>query len=130
MPVVLRSAAHHRRPTDIDVLDRICKLAIGTRNGLREGIQVHHYKVYGFDTALRKGLHVARHIAPREDAPVHLRVQRLDTPVQHFREAGVIGNFGYGEPGFVQQLRGAAGGQELHAVGRESAGEIGKAGLI
>ena len=42
--VVLRGAAHHRRPANVDILDNF--IARGTlRHGLRKGIKVHDDKV-------------------------------------------------------------------------------------
>ena len=38
---------------------------------------------------------VLRQVAARQDAAVHLRVQRLDAAVEHFRKAGVVGDFGH-----------------------------------
>ncbi len=55
---------------------------------------------------------------------MHLGMQRLDAAIEHFREAGVVGNVGDGEAGVAQQLGGAAGGEQLDAETGEGAGEI------
>ena len=62
-----------------------------------------------------------RQIAAGEDAAMHFRMQRLDAAVEHFREAGVVTDFGDGESGFAQQSGGAARRQEADAQGGESA---------
>jgi hypothetical protein len=59
--------------------------------------------------------HVLGQIAARQDAAVHLRVQRLHAAIEHLREAGVIGHFGHGQAGVGQQFGGAAGRQQLDA---------------
>ena len=56
-------------------------------HGLLEGVERHHHEV---DRAYAMGLerlHVSRHVAPREDAAVDLRVERLDAAVEHLGEA-------------------------------------------
>jgi hypothetical protein len=59
-------------------------------------------------------------IAARQDARVHLRMQCLDAAVEHFRKARVITDFGDRQAGVAQQLGGAAGRQQLHAMGDEA----------
>jgi hypothetical protein len=56
--------------------------------------------------------HVLGHVAPRQQAAVHLRVQRLHAAVEHLGEAGVVGHLGDRQAGIGQQLGGAAGGQQ------------------
>ncbi len=63
-------------------------------------------------------------VAAGQDAAVHLRVQGLDAAVEHFREAGVVADFGDRQAGVAQQLGGAAGGQQLDALGGEALGEF------
>jgi hypothetical protein len=90
-----------------------------------ERVEVHHHQVDG-------GMPCAAMAWPGapagrggcEDAAVHLRVQGLDAAVEHFREAGVVGDFGDRQAGFAQHLGGAAGGQELDAERGQGAGEV------
>ena len=35
-------------------------------------------------------------VAPRQDAAMHLGMQRLDPTVEHFREAGVLADIDHG----------------------------------
>src|SRR5690606_34321866 len=69
-------------------------------------------------------------VTAAEDATMDLRMQRLHPAVHHFREAGVISDFD-GIDGIVtQQLVGAAGGQDFHALGTELLGEVDDTGLV
>jgi len=86
--VVLRRRAQHRRPADIDVLDRHRQRAVVAGNGLLERVQVHHHHVDRLDVVRRHDLVVGT--APAKQAAVDFRMQCLHTAVHHFREAGVI----------------------------------------
>ena len=82
---ILRSAAQHRRASDVDVLDAGAE--IGARgNRLFEGIQVHDHHVDHLDAVLFGFGHVLGIVALREQAAVHHGVQRLHAAVHHFRE--------------------------------------------
>ena len=65
-----------------------------------------------------------------QDAAVHLRMQRLDAPVEHFREPGQFGNIFYGNAGVAQQLGRASGRNQFHAQRGEFAGEIYQSGFV
>ncbi len=74
--------------------------------------------------------HVRRHIAPREQAAVNLRVQRLHAAIEHFRESCVVGDFCHRQACIGQQLGRPAGGQKLHAERMKFASEFEDAGLV
>jgi hypothetical protein len=57
------------------------------RGDLRERIEVDHDEVDRLDLVLRQVGEVARHVAPREDAAVHGRVQRDHAMAEHLGEA-------------------------------------------
>jgi hypothetical protein len=61
---------------------------------------------------------------------MHLGVQGLDPAVEHFGEAGVVGDVGDLEAGIAQQLGGAAGGEQLDAELGQAAGKIDRAALV
>jgi hypothetical protein len=103
---------------------------IGTRHGLLEGVEVDHQQVDATDAVLVERAHVLGKVATGEQSAVDLRVQRLHAAVEHLRETGVLGHFGHGEPLFGKKLRGAAGGQEVHAQFGERAGEVDDSGLV
>ena len=56
--------------------------------------------------------------------PWTLGVEGLDAAVEHFGEAGEVGDVADREAGFAQGLGRAAGGDEVGAVGGEGAGEL------
>ena len=59
-----------------------------------------------------------------------LRMQGLDPPVEHFRKAGVVADLGHGQAGILQQLGGAAGGQEATPRLAQLARKFDDAGLV
>src|SRR5580658_2015149 len=63
-------------------------------------------------------------------AAMHLGMQRLDPPIQHFREPSQLGNVFDGDARFAQQFSRASGRNQLHAQRSESAGEIDQSGFI
>src|SRR5262245_28874689 len=70
--VILRAAPDQRRATDIDVLDRIFKGGRRVRDGLFEGIEVHHDQVDRLDPLRGECLEIAREMAAGQDTPVDL----------------------------------------------------------
>ena len=66
----------------------------------------------------------------REQAAVHLRVQRLHAAVEHLGEARHLGHLGHRQALVGQQLGGAAGGQQLDAQRVQGLGEFDDAGLV
>ena len=112
------------------VLDRVFHRDAGLGHGLREWIEVHHHQVDGRDAVLFHRLHVVGLVAPREDAAVDLRVQRLHAAFHHLRKAGVVGDLGHDDAVQLQKLRGAAGGQDLDAVGEQRLGELDDTSLV
>ncbi len=71
-----------------------------------------------------------RQIAAGQDTAMHLGMQGLDAAIQHFRKTGVVADFGHREAGIAQQLGGAAGGQQLDALGGEALGEFENTRLV
>ena len=61
---------------------------------------------------------------------MHLRVQRLDAPIQHFREAGVVSDFGDLDAIVGQLFGGAASGQDIDTEGRQRTCKVEYAGLV
>ena len=57
-------------------------------------------------------------------------VQRLDPAVQDLGRAGQVADLDHGHVGRAQGRGGAAGGDQLHALGREPAAELDQAGLV
>ena len=130
MGVVLGGASDHGGAADIDVLDCLFKRAARARDGLRKRIQVDDNQIDRLNTRLPDRLDMGGQIAPRQNAAVYRRVQRLHATIEHFRKAGVIRHFGRRNATVVQQLRGAAGGQHLDATAGERTRKFNHAGLV
>ena len=69
-------------------------------------------------------------VAPREDAAVDGRMQRLHPAVHHFRKAGQIRDARDGEAGLGQRARRAAGRDELEAAIDETTAQFDDSGLV
>ena len=69
-------------------------------------------------------------IAPREDAAVHQRVQRLHAAVHHLGKAGDVGDADDRRGRPAQRPRGAAGRHQLEAAGGEAARKVDEAGFV
>ena len=74
--------------------------------------------------------HVLRVVGVGQQARVHLRVQRLDPAVHHFRKAGMRRYLGDRHTTVAQQLEGAAGRQQFDAARGQSLRQFDDAGLV
>ena len=128
--VVLGGGAHHARPADVDLLDRVGARHALLGDGLLEGIEVHDDQVDRRDVVALHGFDVARLVTQGEDAAVHLGVQGLDATVHHLGEARVGRDLGHGDAGLGEGAVGAAGGEELDAHLGQGAGEALESGLV
>ena len=88
-----------------------------------ERVEIDADEVYGRVAHLAEAGHVILAPAPREDAPVHSRVQGLDAPVEDLRLAGGLGYIGDIQPHLPERACGPAGGQQLPAHTREGLSE-------
>ena len=87
--VVLGGRAHHRRATDVDLLDAL----LGARSGgnrVAERVEVRHDEVEGLDVQLLELSDVVGVVRVGEDPRMHLGVQRLDPTVQALGETGQL----------------------------------------
>ena len=69
-------------------------------------------------------------VADREQAAMHLGVQRLDPAVHHFGKARQLRDVLDLQPGRRDRLRGAARGDELDAMSCKRLGKFDQAGLV
>ena len=76
------------------------------------------------------GCEMFSQVAAGENAAVHFRMQCLDATIEHFREAGVVADFGDGKSCVAQQFGGAAGGQQVDALGREALSKLKRTALV
>ncbi len=130
MRVVFGGGTHHGRSADVDVLDRILQRAAGLGDGRRERVQVHHHEVYGRDVMLLQRGDMLGQVAPRQDARMNLRLQRLHASVQHLGKAGVVGDFRDGDAVVGEQLGCPAGGKNLYPELMQAACKFKDAGLV
>ena len=127
--VVLCPGADHRRAADVDILDPVLERgAPGKR--LLERIEIDDQKVdrrdvVGDHRRLMGGLR-----ADREQAAVHPRVQRLDSPIHHLGEPGDLRHVDDRKAGAAQRRRRTAGRDQFDAGFRERARQIDEARLV
>ncbi len=112
---VLGRRPDHRRAADVDVLDHLVLGRVAARDGLLERVQVHAHEVHLLDPMLGRRAQVRILVAPRQQARVQPRVQRLHAPIHHLREAREVLDRAHLDAGAGQLARGAAGRHELHA---------------
>ena len=127
--MVLGRRADHGRSADIDVLDGVG----GVRpagNSLLEGVEVDVDEVDSANAVLGHGGGVGRSVAHAQQAAVHRRVQCLDPPVHHFREAGQVRDVLHRQARSGDGRPGAAGGDQLDPQPGQGLGRLDQAGLV
>ena len=117
---ILRRRANHRRPADVDILDQLLDGEVRPRRRGLERIQVHHHQVHRGDAVLLSLFAVFGSSAAKQNAAVHLRVQRFHAAAQHLRPAGQVRDVAYRDAGVAQQLRRASRRNNLHSRARQS----------
>ena len=127
--VVLRGRANHRRAADVDVLDRLFERAVA-RGHARERVEVDADEIDRADAVLVELATMGLEVAPRENAAVDLRVQRLDTAVQDLRRACVIAHIDDRHTAVTQRARRAAGREQAHAERAQTARELYEPALV
>ena len=122
---VLGGGAHQRRAADVDFLDQRVERGRRIRGRLHERIQVDDDDVDQAESVGLERRQIVGAIAPRENAAVQRRMQRLDAAVHHLGKAGQLGDIGHREAGVGQGAGGAAGRHQLESTGGEALSEIG-----
>ena len=89
-----------------------------------ERIEIDHQQIDRPDAVLRHRRGVLRVVADREQAAMHLRMQRLDPAVHHLGKAGQLGDIDHREAGIAERLGGAAGRDQLDAVAGQRASRM------
>ena len=98
--VVFCRRTHHGWTADIDIFHRLLQCAVRARDSGGKRVQVDDYHVDRGDfMLLHDGIVLA---ATTENTAVNFRVQGFNASVHHFREAGVIGDFGDRQSGFAE----------------------------
>ena len=112
--VILRGGAHHRRPANVDVLDRVLVCASGLRHRRREGIEIDDDEVDGLDAVLAHDFIV--NAAAAEQAAMNLRMQRLDASIHDLGKARMLGHLRDTHTALLEQRRGSARGEDRNAA--------------
>ena len=120
--VVLGPGADHGRPADVDGLDAGGEIrAAGHR--LLERIEIGGQEVDRVDRMIGERLEMRLVLAQREQPAMDLRMQRLDPPIHHLRQAGDLGDVDHLDAGLAQQLGRAAGRDDVDAVPAQVRGQ-------
>ncbi len=89
--MVLRRGADHRGAADVDVLDAVFVTGAFV-DGRLERVEVDHQQVDRRDAVRLHRIGMLLVVADREQAAMHLGMQRLDPAVHHFGKAGEVGD--------------------------------------
>ena len=95
-----------------------------------ERIEIDHQQIDRLDVVLLHCCGVLLVAADRQQAAMHLRVQRLDPAVHHLGKAGEFGDIDDCKPRVLERLGGAAGRNELDPVAGKRLGESDQPGLV
>jgi len=82
----------------------------------RERVEVDHHQIDRREVRLLEFRHLRGAIAARQNAPEHVRMERLDPAPEHLRTAGKILDLHHLEAGFGKVAGGAAGGHQPDSV--------------
>ena len=92
---IFGGAAHHGRPANVDVFNRVIQAAVGHGYRGLERVQIDHQHIDGVDAVVLQGLHVLRHITPRQQAAVHFGMQGFHATIEHFCKPSDLGHFAH-----------------------------------
>ena len=129
-PVVLGGRPDHRGAADVDLLDRFDLRHAGPRHRLLEGIEGDDDQIDRCDPVLAERGEMLGDITAGQDSAVDLRMERLDAPVEHLGETGRLRHVDHADPRLADQLRRAAGRQDLDAETGQSPRELDDPGLV
>ena len=96
--MILGRTAQHRRPTNIDLLDRLGKANPRPGNGLFKRIKVDHHQIDHANSMLLGGSQVLGVVAQAKQAPMNFWVESLYPTIHHFGKAGMVANIGNWHP--------------------------------
>jgi len=104
--MVFRRAAHHAGPTDINVLDDVVTLC-PAHHGCLERIKIDHNQVDCADGMLVHRSSMLLIVAYREQAAVHLGVERFHAAIHHLGKAGQLRDIAHRQTGIAQCFGGS-----------------------
>ena len=127
--MILCRGAHHRRATDVDLLDTLVK-GCTRRNRVLEGVQVTHDQVERLDAQLRDLLAVRSLTLVGQDAGMNEGMQGLHAPLKHLRETGHVVNRGNSHARGRNASSRRASGDDLHTGLAQRARKVLQARLV
>ena len=113
--MVFRRAAQHRRPADVDVLNRVVQFHVRPGDGLLEGIKIYDDEINRPNVMCADCGFVRFVAANEQQAAVNFWMERFDAAIEHFGKAGVFADVFHRQPGLAQRFGGAAGGKNFNS---------------
>src|SRR5690242_11123686 len=111
---IFGGGADHRGATDVDILNEFVEVHTLFAGSLFEGVEIDYDHIDGLNAVFSNRCAVCRIFAAMQNSPVHLRMERFNTAIQHFGEAGQVGDVFYFDSRVAQELGGSAGGDEFN----------------
>ena len=127
--MVLRRAADHGRPADVDIFDLVLE-GRAALQGRLERIEIDDQKVDRGDVVGDHRRLMRRIGADREQSAVDAGMQRLDPPVHHFGKPGELRDVDDRQAGGVERRRRPSGRQEFDVAPGQRFAEVDEAGLV
>jgi hypothetical protein len=128
--VVLGRSSNHRRSADVYLLDQFVIRNAGLLGGRREGIEIDDHQIERVDGGGGELLAVGCQPPIGQDPAVDPRMERLDAPIEHLREAGDRGHVRHRQARGSKRPSRTAGGNELEAEAHQARPELREAGLV
>src|SRR4030088_1858232 len=128
--VILRGAPDHRRPPDVDLLDRFLIGPIRFGDGLFERIKIYRHQIDWLETTFARLRFVFRIAAFIEQTTVDTRVQSFHATFENLRKRRETRNLTHRHAFLAQQLGRAAGGNNIDTLAFERARELRDTSLI
>ena len=127
--VILGSRAHHRRATDVDLLDAFVRGG-AAGDGVGERIQVDDHQLERLHAQFFELLEMLGPTGIGADTGVHPRMQCLDPAVESFGESGEILDLGDGNARVGDLRSGRSGGHQGHACVVQAGRQLDQSGLV
>ncbi len=99
--MILRGSSHHRRSTDVDLLDDLVAGRIAPHHRLLEWVQVRDHELERCDLLGGEVVLVILLCEIRQDPAMDPGMQRLDSPSEDLGGSSHVGDGGDGEAGGV-----------------------------
>ena len=127
--VILSSCTHHRRATDINLLDAGVEGGTGCHSGF-EGVKVNNDQLECLDTEFGKLRHVLLFTSICQDAGMDTRVESLHAAFEALREPSEFIDGGDGYTSVGDTTCGGAGRDNLYTGLMQSLGKFFESGLV